>query len=208
MKISPILKFDAQWELPSKFSWQFSPPIVIGQFSLKTRLKTGTDFQPAGENRPTLVLTLTSWARLASFFKLGQHLTSPFPYFALYPCYNPHEHVRRVSSYKVLKTQQGWEQSETAVIFFCPKIDEICMILCKLYWMVNFVHPFLPPLNSVWTGVFLYHSYRCLLSTLEFSQSIKHGILVQSSVGRFSNAKPVLSSDSIPVLTMRTDWHF
>jgi hypothetical protein len=56
----------------------------------------------------------------------------------------------------------------------------------------NFVHPFLPPLNSVCTGFFLHHSYRCLLSTLEFSQSIKHGILVQSSVGRFSNADPGL----------------
>jgi hypothetical protein len=49
--------------------------------------------------------------------------------------------------------------------------------------MVNFVHPFLPPLNSVWTGVFLHHSYRCLLSNLEFSQSIKHGILVESVLG-------------------------
>jgi hypothetical protein len=72
----------------------------------------------------------------------------------------------------------------------------------ELYWMVNFVHPFLPPLNSVWTGFFLHHSYRCLLSTLEFSQSIKHGILVQSSAGRFSNANPVLYSVIIPVLKM------
>ncbi len=30
------------------------------------------------------------------------------------------------------KTSEGWEQSKTLVIFFCPKIDEFCMILCRV----------------------------------------------------------------------------
>jgi hypothetical protein len=57
---------------------------------------------------------------------------------------------------------------KTLVILFCTKIDEFCMILCRV------------PLNGwVWRSIssssqlgfaqyfFSHHSYRCLLSTLE-----------------------------------------
>ncbi len=57
MRTGPILRFDAHWEPPSRFS----PPVLTGRVWMRTGLRTGSGFQPAGENRPTLELsTVTS----------------------------------------------------------------------------------------------------------------------------------------------------
>ncbi len=81
----------------------------------------------------------------------------------------------------VHKTQQNWQESQTLVIFFYPKIDEFCMTLwCYIGWASLSIHFFL--ISTLFcTLLFSQHSYRCLLFTWEFLLSIKYGILVQSS---------------------------
>ncbi len=80
---------------------------------------------------------------------------------------------------KVCKTQEGWATvPKHFVIFVCPKIDEFRMTLCTVYigWLTLTIHFFL-----IWswfcTVFFPHHS-----STLQFLPSIKHGILMQSSI--------------------------
>jgi hypothetical protein len=125
-----------------------------------------------------------SWAMLASFFKLGQHLTTLLPNFVLFARIAKLRNMwGGVSSYKMCKAQQGWQQSQTLVIFSCPKIDEFCMILCNyIGWPMNFDHPFLPSLTLVLHNVFFHivHIDAFYLPNF-FLSSLKHGILVQSS---------------------------
>jgi hypothetical protein len=66
--------------------------------------------------------------------------------------------------------------------FFCPKIDEFHMILCRVT-LDGQLWPSISSSSQLSSAqyFFSHHSYRCLLSTLECSLSIKHGILVQSS---------------------------
>jgi hypothetical protein len=50
-----------QWEPSIQFSWQFSSPVRIG-------LKTNVSFQSAGENRPTLIMTIMYLGNLLNSF--------------------------------------------------------------------------------------------------------------------------------------------
>jgi hypothetical protein len=63
----------------------------------------------------------------------------------------------------------------------------------EFHWMANFDHPFLAHLNLLLHSIFLHHSYRCLVSTLKFLLSIKHGILCNPPKTCNFNSYPKLS---------------
>jgi len=70
----------------------------------------------------TLMMSLDFLSMMIGFFKLGQPRITQHPNFGFCPCYKTEEHERRVSTYKVHKTQEGCKQSQTLVMnFFLPK---------------------------------------------------------------------------------------
>ncbi len=119
---------------------------------------------------------------MIGFFKLGQPLITQHPNFSFCPRKKTEEHERLVSTYKVHKTLEGCEQSQTLVmIFFCPKIDEFCMVLCRVT-LDGQLWPSICSSSRLGFPLkkFPRHSYRGLLSTWEIVSSLKHDILLQS----------------------------
>jgi hypothetical protein len=101
------------------------------------------------------------------FFKLGQHLTTPLPNFALCPCYKTEDHVRGVSSYKVHKTSNAENSPKNWWFFFFPK--KMNFVWFCVVTLDGHLWPFIS--SSSQLG-FAHYSYRYLLFILEFLLSI------------------------------------
>jgi hypothetical protein len=85
----PLDNFHLQWEPSFRFSWKFTLLVFIGRFSLRTKLKIDAAFQHVGENRPTLVVTISHYNEhhLIRWLFVLKMITTSFhdlsPYFSM-----------------------------------------------------------------------------------------------------------------------------